>query len=226
MAADADDDGRRDRGLPGPRPGLDPRRAPGPAHGRMGVLPGRGGRRSCSSDCASHPMSPRSRTTTGSRQPGSFQTPLLSGMAAIIGVVLLASLAGSSLGDILTPASNPRSRGGRWPPPSRERTATTESRLAAVDAAAFARGDGFGEPRAAHPRRPVDDSTLSNAFSLATLPRWVSSSPWPSALTPEPRAAAARRHRKQCQEGAARDRPTAGRDPRPPSRAGRGGSDR
>ena len=36
-----------------------------------------------------------------------FQTPLLSGMAAIIGVVLMASLAGSSLGDILTPQSQP-----------------------------------------------------------------------------------------------------------------------
>ena len=34
------------------------------------------------------------------------QTPLLSGMAAVIGVVLMASLAGSTLGDVLSPQNN------------------------------------------------------------------------------------------------------------------------
>ncbi len=53
------------------------------------------------------------------------QTPLLSGMAAVIGVVLMASLAGSTLGDVLPPGDN-------LPSPGPTASATVDA-WAAVD---------------------------------------------------------------------------------------------
>ena len=121
-----------------------------------------------------------------------YQTPLLSGMAAVIGVVLMASVAGSSLSDVLTPAS--------------DQTATT----AAVESAEPSE-DASEEPSAAPAPtpEPSGDTTAaataseppdSTQSTTTTLARAFDIGTYPAGLVfgtrlrsdPEPRAAPAR----------------------------------
>ena len=100
-----------------------------------------------------------------------FQTPLLSGMAAIIGVVLMASLAGSSLGDILTPAEPTRdSRGGGPPRPEGTRRPSRDRRRRT---GGFTRGDGNRRTRRPQPRPPSRRPRPCRMRSASRPTRWV-----------------------------------------------------
>ena len=100
-----------------------------------------------------------------------YQTPLLSGMAAVIGVVLMASVAGSNLADVLTPdpdsaavamASPEASADASASPAATTSPAPTPTPLPSGGASA-----SVDEPAAS---KQATEATLANAFNLGTYP--------------------------------------------------------
>jgi hypothetical protein len=94
------------------------------------------------------------------------QTPLLSGMAAVLGVVLMASLAGSTLGDVLRPVDTAQSLG-----PTAD--ATVDASAAATSAASPSPSASVAPSPSATPS-PVETlsmtAELATAFDLGTYP--------------------------------------------------------
>jgi hypothetical protein len=99
-----------------------------------------------------------------------YQTPLLSGIAAIIGVILMALIAGSTLGDVIAP-------GGTAPRPTSAPTAPPAAQAAAVSTpvttpAPVATPAAAEEPtdEAPTPEQVLLAAKLEDAFVLARYP--------------------------------------------------------
>jgi hypothetical protein len=96
-----------------------------------------------------------------------YQTPLLSGMAAVLGVLLMASLAGSTLGDVITPEA------AASPEPSVAASVAPASPGPAVSSPAASAGPSAiaGDTPAStdRPEQPTT-ATLTDAFNLGQYP--------------------------------------------------------
>jgi hypothetical protein len=101
-----------------------------------------------------------------------YQTPLLSGIAAVIGVVLMASIAGSSLGIVLTPEPS-----ATTPTPATSASPSlTESETAEPSVSAAPDPGASSVPQETVPASAEDQATtetLGRAFDLGSYPLGV-----------------------------------------------------